>query len=1171
MRRSIDDRVQTRVSTVFAQPFSEEQFQIRKPSIDPQSLIRWAISPLTELLYSDPFVRKYGAPCIFESLQLCCVGTSEGFILLSDYQGRVRDLFRGDGSKVTALALSGDGSHIAGGFSSGLILLWKVSDPQTPLLSISPRHENSDGHEAAVVQLNFLGKSSRTLISADVSGCVFYNNVYKSILGSHLITRRIYETSSPFFSCCVLPLGTRPDPIDSLGIIAVISSRHLCLISLHPVPKVLLKMTEKNADIATAALMPCTESYPTRIAYCWSNRCVVAEIDAAVDPARLNLRHKKQVVLDEDILLLRWIDDGILCALTKGQRAVLIDTESVKAVATVDIISKNLESLDLLPTYYNALSTFKGQLSLLGKYTLQYGRIIDWKMVLEELFQTGNYHQLLETMVCFYLGVADLELFRLCKVNEQRHLTIMPLVLQMVEKCLEASVSEPEKFINAYLQLCCAASLPETYLDALAENYEPSVFFGVLEPFIYSEKISCLSPGLLQKMVAHYIAAGEGPKLEELICTVDIKTLDVDSTTKLCKEYGLQEALIYIWNVLLVDFVSPLFELFVQMIEDEESAVVVFPYLTYILTGRQYPTEKPLSSDRAKLDLYHVIFSGVAICWPTTSKLHVVKDAENEPAFPYLFLLLKFNCFETLATLNEVFEDSFLNNDNPQGFSRQYIVDTLIGIFEANEFSKLHLLYFSVFIAITFPKYQQFIRLAPSFLDECLLKISLYHTQDEQLRKQMELGLQAVLSVHHPGNADALFVSLQENGFHQALFTLYSSEHKVTNMLQLLASGNIEFASMDILERLFQQSAADHTRMEKVVQDNFGFFLQQTDIYSLVKIIDHYAPDLHYSVLGPSISEALQYKYLSQLMRSSSTGSAFKYKDPDDKLKLKFVEVGCQLNQDVKDFVFSTQFKEKQVLYAILERTSHQEWLIDLLRQSGEEEQAFKITLECLSRSETDQAAFQKFLHTSADICEHQTLVKGSSCEAMWLDLIELTVSFFNTNKSLSIAKSGVQECFTRLISSTANERSEKTFFSIFSAFLNRSSAKTTALGDVRSVLDEIWIAYALEQQICQVSFQLYSGDLFSELIDSHMKKLRGWTIAKVHCEACGKALWGSQIQPKAYLMWEEHAKGGTVPKNTATKESDMAIVAFECRHGFHVKCLKGLGGKYECILCDPE
>lgn len=70
-----------------------------------------------------------------------------------------------------------------------------------------------------------------------------------------------------------------------------------------------------------------------------------------------------------------------------------------------------------------------------------------------------------------------------------------------------------------------------------------------------------LPPTVFRELVKTHVGDPElAERLEEVICSLDIRTLDVDAAVTLARQHHLKDTLIYIWNHALGDYVTPLVE-----------------------------------------------------------------------------------------------------------------------------------------------------------------------------------------------------------------------------------------------------------------------------------------------------------------------------------------------------------------------------------------------------------------------------------------------------------------------------------------------------------------------------------------------------------------------------------------------------------------------------------
>lgn len=207
----------------------------------------------------------------------------------------------------------------------------------------------------------------------------------------------------------------------------------------------------------------------------------------------------------------------------------------------------------------------------------------------------------------------------------------------------------------------------ETLYDKYEDNGIEAIFVGQMEDFIVSGELRSLPIPVVQRLVAFRRDREEYDQAEKIIWHVDPKSLDLDQALSLCLERRLYDALIYVFNAALEDYVSPIIELlhpvrrairrrrnqeieadsddassdpyahirvadaeavdpadapaaWEQEERDLEDGYRVFSYLSVILTGNQYPSQEPFEDDegasKAKGSIYSFVFSGGCILWP---------------------------------------------------------------------------------------------------------------------------------------------------------------------------------------------------------------------------------------------------------------------------------------------------------------------------------------------------------------------------------------------------------------------------------------------------------------------------------------------------------------------------------------------------------------------------
>ncbi len=214
----------------------------------------------------------------------------------------------------------------------------------------------------------------------------------------------------------------------------------------------------------------------------------------------------------------------------------------------------------------------------------------------------------------------------------------------------------------------------DTLYDKYEDNGIEAIFVGQMEDFIVSGELRTLPIPVVQRLVAFRRDREEYAQAERIIWHVDPKSLDLDQALSLCLERRLYDALIYVFNAALEDYVSPIIEMlhplrrvvarrrtqheqgdaadsedvnsdpyahirvsdeaadefifdkadgltdWEQEERDLEDGYRVFSYLSVILTGNRYPSQEPFEqgeqASKAKSSIYSFVFSGGCTLWP---------------------------------------------------------------------------------------------------------------------------------------------------------------------------------------------------------------------------------------------------------------------------------------------------------------------------------------------------------------------------------------------------------------------------------------------------------------------------------------------------------------------------------------------------------------------------
>lgn len=608
----------------------------------------------------------------------------------------------------------------------------------------------------------------------------------------------------------------------------------------------------------------------------------------------------------------------VITSLDLANKHILHHDYFSRALETLTLVDpKSQQLLPILATdaYFNSIDSFKGKLFLMGNYEFVVGSISNWADRLLDTMEIGDYKGAIELATSYYLGVQDSLVVGLPDDDEERKSLVMKNLPEMIIASIRYTFNESRRNeesdkkqwmdqLRNLSKTCFDAWIvigkPDNLFEEMFELYEHAgvslVFLEELAEYISHGKVTYIPPTVFHELVKQYVAIPEcQEKLEELICTLDVTSMDLDFIISLCNKNHLKDTLIYVWSYALGDFLTPFID-FIDIVTTNkketlaEEATKIYPYICYILTGRIYPTgvsfENVENSLKAKCYIYYFIFSSSNIAWPKGGPIINTQSGgtKNEPKYPYLLLLIQFNCSAFFSALNEVFEDSFLNETDTNSLSshtnkvaffgysinRQRIINILLDLFDsASEKLVTKRIFLSIFIARNYPKYSQFIDVSDVILSSVLEEVC--QCRDSELKEDCELAIEALLSKYKPTDFDQLIAALFEAKYYHVLAYIYKSDKEYTDLLKvsLLEDMTDKTQLLDIMVDGFKhaQGNEDNSEINYIVSKNFEQ-LMLIDCPRFVRILSKYAPTLHENILD--VDTKFQSQYMKALVETKS-------------------------------------------------------------------------------------------------------------------------------------------------------------------------------------------------------------------------------------------------------------------------------------------------------------
>lgn len=1208
---------------------------------------------ISNQIYSESGQLEYGQPSALLVTNTICVGTTKGATLVFDYQQNIKKALVYISSPVTCLAVSSDATFLAVGHESGHVITWDLNSLKHDLV-IAPETKS------AVLSIAFVGKRHSCVVSGNAAGKAFLHDGYTGITGRKTRTGCIMgqanSSSKPttIFACSSLPLGSVSSVTDELGLVAIMTPHILAIVSTTPTVMTQFKIGRpKNTNptlgfIGTLAWYPAVRSSTSVVgsdkpilAYSWANVVTVLEIQPGTSSGfgkKLKFVSIARSTTAESIVGIHWINRQVLGLVTATQSLLVMSFSNgeLKLSATVDLLSKHILKFDRysstlgelristggkaeddddntvpvvpLDSYSSTVCTFKGRIFLLGCYELVVGYTLSWYDKVEILVKQEQYLNAVKLALAYYDSVSDGVVVGLPMDDTLRRAVVKPAILEVIQMVLPRALRAETSLDLAELTSICVdalinlgdQSIDSTIYDMYEDSDHLALYLDTIATAVFDLRLRSVSPRVFKGLISTYSVSDETTdKMEEIICTLDPATLDVDTTLGLCKKYGLLDASIYIWNVALNDYISPLSEFFQAIVghDDAQIANRVYSYLSYIFSGRIYPTGLKMATSQteieAKSSLYYVLLIGNYISWPKIGGRKIPSLVSTDH-YPYLKSLITFNPASFYVALDEAFEDHFLN-DNVEhaseshidehffqtggaslngatsaqfseevsfgrGINRQMIVDVLLQI--APELSPECHVYTLIFIARNYPKYSQFI-----MLGEGILKSILEHLcvgGPRELRQECELAAEVLISKFRPFDLQWTINLLAEAGYNGALSYIYRTERLFPKLVDHCFSTELYDDIFDVVEKSFEEtsgsstkSAKDRSKIEESVRSNFSQLIRLSPSRT-VSLVSEWCPRLHTVVLE-GIEEDQQLLYLKSYFHSLRVSGV---ESPQAAFWTLYISLLARSKENMLEVleteVASLDFDDSVIenVSPVLQSTDNIESLVVLLQKKKRNDEALNHLL-----SEINSGNRLDLVEIGAKVCDKD--------ETLW-------------NKFLSGLKSddAIAEGFKQLSTDLVSYRL------VHKILLHQ---KNTSARVVKSVVLGVTDNYKFKIRFLQLTKEILDANTYAMMMkDLEKQRLRGWKVGAANCDACGKPIYGKGVNGVTlYKAWQQaktRSREGTkmVFKNKGKENCDGEridgqltdrVVVFKCGHVFHLGCMTRLGMVDEigCLICDAK
>ena len=343
---------------------------------------------------------------------------------------------------------------------------------------------------------------------------------------------------------------------------------------------------------------------------------------------------------------------------------------------------------------YGSAAVFTNQLLILGSRTFHALLLRSWTERLDHLVKEGKHRQAIALGLEMYDDPGrSLVGLRGSRDRKRAHiaLRLMGVLKQFLGVCLttefpeEGGIGTLTRYFNEIVPPCIDVCVRLDKTDFLfdrvwntfnADPFSLAAFLEHLEPYILSDQLVTVPTGIVQRFVEHYEKREKLVELEACITHLSIACLDLHQTMQVCERHDLFDAIIYIHNTAMLDYITPAERILAKLAAAigsggrgqplEENLIELgnklLVYISGCLAGRAYPFgDIPRQQvKQVKYDIFSTVTlissrSAVADAPHTGGEAAAVHD---ELPYPHLHTLLHFNAQAFFNVLSIAFEEA---------------------------------------------------------------------------------------------------------------------------------------------------------------------------------------------------------------------------------------------------------------------------------------------------------------------------------------------------------------------------------------------------------------------------------------------------------------------------------------------------------------------------------
>ncbi|CAN9500124.1 unnamed protein product [Ophioblennius macclurei] len=1134
-----------------------------------------------------------GLPTAITVSGVIAVGTSHGLALVFDTNQALRlclgtKTTGAEFGAVSALSVNHDCSRLLCGFAKGQITMWDLANGKL-LRTIT------DAHPPGTAILHVKFTDDPTLAVCNDSGGSVFELAFRRVMGMRSCDSRCLFSGSKGEVCCIEPLRAPPDfrehPITHYCLLAMASLTKILVIGLKPSLKVWMTFPYSKSDPSSVPqlawqFVPVQKTINPVLAFCKGDTVHFLLVKKE-ESGTIHVIKQRQLHLSCDIISLSWINSRTLVLVDSHEKLQVVDRPSQEVLETLDLEQVQLvynsrhfkslatggnvsQALALVgeKACYQSVSSYAGQIVYLGTKSAHIMALRNWRERIDCLLKQEHFVEALSLSWSFHEGTAKAvvglfgdPLKKKGVVSDKMVEILFQFAEHALKKCpdqgkIQVMEQHFQDVVPVLVDYCLLLQRPELLFNELyprlVENMvAKSVFLESLESYIVADRLGHLTTSIMRDLLSHYHSSGMMDSLERCIVHLDVTSLDIQQVVKVCWDNQLYDAMIYVFNRGMNDYITPMEKLFAVIgptlkegrnLSDKDVVMgnKLLVYISCCLAGRAYPLGD-IPEDlvvQVKNQVYEFLI-----------RLHSADSSEDEEVFPFIHTLLHFDTREFLNVLAMTFED--FKNDKQALEYQQRIVDILLQVMVDNpDFTPSQVGGLFTFLARQLAKPDNTLFVNRKLFDQvleflCCPDDDCRHTERQQVLLEL-LQVGGVIQF----NEEKLLTLAEKAKFYQICEFLYEKKHLYERIIDCYLNDPLrKWEIFSYIHNLLSMPGYNNEEKQAV---RSKVLLHITELVTLDPsksadlVLFHFTEEVQ-QIISELYDNELLFRFLSCLLEPRE-GPHLELPLPLERdLHEKLLDLLCRFApHQLLSFLQSSQQYRLEQAITVTEMYNCNEATAFLLEQKGDVQGAFSVLLQTLKEKlcllTTDGEAEGSDDNNESTLTQVKDSLRGiisfshRNCqnlnqqqrESLWFPLLDSMMASQKQVKTLDKCEAlkeltmKVLNCMSSFISLPA----------IIQQILQDPVYGRGKLAEIQGLILGMLDTFNYEQTLLETTTSLLNHDLHWSLAHLRAAVTKGLHPRQDHCNIC------LQLYKRRQDSAEE-------------------IIVFSCGHLYHLQCLQ--------------